>query len=481
MSTVTTQIAPEEAQREKQSIALASVLACLVLVVIKTAAGLASNSLGVLSEAVSSGLDLMVTLVTYFSVCVAGKPADADHQYGHGKFENLSALLEAVFLLLACGWIVWKALDRLLRSPATVEASWLVFLVLFLSLGIDLTRSRALARVARKHGSQALEADALHFSVDMWTTIVVLLGLAAVWAGDRFALTWLRHADPVAALVVAASLLILLVRLARRSADVLLDAAPAGLRADVEAAASAVEGVLSVDRVRTRRAGNRIFVDVTTAISRTAPFERVHDISDRVEAAVRSALGEADVVVHMEPRAHTAETLFDNVRAIAQRHDLQVHELSAHEIFDQAGTSGRIILEMDAEVDEDLSLRDAHALTDRVEKEIYRLLPEVAQVHTHIETLGKQVVPAAQLDELARALATFLRDAPKELPELIDCHDAQVRRVEGKVVASCHATLDGSLPITRVHDITKQLEKNVLQRLPQLYRLTVHTEPPEER
>jgi cation diffusion facilitator family transporter len=480
VSTVATQIAPEQAQREKQSVALASVLACLVLVIIKMAAGLASNSLGVLSEAVSSSLDLMVTLVTYFSVRVAGKPADADHQYGHGKFENLSALLEAVFLLLACGWIVWEALDRLFRSPATVEASWLIFLVLFLSLSIDLTRSRALARVARKYGSQALEADALHFSVDMWTTVVVLLGLAAVWAGDRFAVSWLRHADPVAALVVAASLLVLLVRLARRSADILLDTAPAGLRADVEAAAGAVEGVLSVDRVRTRRAGNRIFVDVTTAISRTAPFERVHDISDRVEDAVRSALGEADVVVHMEPRAHAAETLFDNVRAIAQRHDLQVHELSAHEISGSAG-GGRIILELDAEVDEDLSLRDAHALTDQVEKEIYRLLPEIAQVHTHIETLGKQVVPAAQLDELARALAAYLHQAPAGFPELIDCHNTQVRHVEGKVVASCHATLDGSLPITRVHDITKQLEKNVLQHFPQLYRLTVHTEPPEER
>jgi len=480
VSTAATQVAPEQAQREKQRVALASVLACLVLVAIKTAAGLASNSLGVLSEAVSSGLDLMVTLVTYFSVRVAGKPADADHQYGHGKFENLSALLEAVFLLLACGWIVREALDRLFHSPATVEASWLVFLVLFLSLGIDLTRSRALARVARKYGSQALEADALHFSVDMWTTVVVLVGLAAVWASDQFALSWLRHADPVAALVVAASLLVLLVRLARRSADVLLDTAPAGLSADVEAAAGAVEGVLSVDRVRTRRAGGRVFVDVTAAISRTAPFERVHDISDRVEDAVRNAVGEADVVVHMEPRAPAGETLFDQVRAIAQRHDLQVHELSAHEIFHPAG-GGRIILELDAEVDEELSLRDAHARTDRVEKEIYRQLPEVVQIHTHIETLRKQVMPAAQLDELARALAAHLSDAPSRLPDLIDCHDVQVWRVEGKTVASCHATLDGALPITRVHDITKQLEKHVLDHFPHLYRLTVHTEPPEER
>ncbi|MFQ5696153.1 MAG: cation-efflux pump, partial [Terriglobia bacterium] len=359
--------------------------------------------------------------------------------------------------------------------------SLLAFVVLFLTLGIDLFRSRALRRVARKHGSQALEADALHFSTDLWTTLVVLLGLAAVWTSQRFELPWLRHADPVAALIVAVAVLTLGFRLGKRSADVLLDAAPAGVRGTIEHAATRIEGVLSVDRVRARRAGSRTFVDVTIAIPRTVPFERVHQISEQVEEAVRRFVGAADVMVHMEPRAPAGENLFDQVRAIAQRHNLLVHELSAHRVRGEAGEPGRLVLELDVEVDETLTLRQAHELADRVEREIYAELPPVTEIHTHIETLEHEALPAAELEETARALAAHLREAPFHFPEILDCHDVQVRQVEGKIVASCHATLDGSLPITRVHDITQRLEARTLRHFPQLFRVTIHTEPPEAR
>ena len=476
MNTTAPQFALHEAEREKQRVALASVFACLVLVAMKTAAGLSSNSLGVLSEAVSSGFDLIVTLVTYFSIRIAAKPADADHQYGHGKVENFSALLETGFLLLACGWIVWEAISRVRGQGGRVEASLTAFIVLFLSLGIDLARSRALSRVAKKHQSQALEADALHFSVDLWTTVVVLFGLAAVWASDRFNLPWLRHADPLAALVVAGALLFLLLQLGRKSASVLLDAAPAGVRARVEEAVAGVEGVLRVDRVRTRQAGNRSFVDVTIAVPRTLPFERVHQISDQVETAVEKVLPHADVIVHMEPREDATESLFDKVRAIAQRNNLLVHELSAHQVR-SPGQADRLVLELDAEVDERLTLREAHELIDRVEREIQRELPEVSDINTHIETLGHDAVPAAELEELARALESFLREAPYHFPELLDCHEVHVRQADAKIVASCHATLKGDLPITRVHDITQELETRTYRRFPQVFRLTIHTEP----
>jgi cation diffusion facilitator family transporter len=471
-------LALREAEREKRAVALSSVLACVVLLAMKTIVGLGSNSLGVISEAAHSGLDLIATIITYLSVRVADKPADADHLYGHAKFENFGAILETALLLIACTWIVWEAIHRLLRG-VEVEPSALAFSVLFLTLGIDWFRSRALLRVARKHDSQALEADALHFSTDLWTTLVVLFGLAAVWASQRFAIPWLRHADPIAALVVAAAVLYIGFRLAKRSVDVLTDAAPAGVRAQVEAAASGVDGVLSVDRVRARRAGNRTFVDVTVSVARTAPFERVHDVSDQVEAAVEKALPHADVVVHMEPRAHAAETLFDKVRAIAQRHNLLVHELSAHQVHGD-GEPERLLLELDAEVDENLSLRQAHELIDRVERAIQRELPEVAEINTHIETLDREILPAAELDELARALDDHLREARFHFPELLDTHDVRVRQVKGKIVASCHATFRGSLPITRVHDITQQLEARVYRHFPHLFRLVIHTEPSDE-
>ncbi len=478
MNTTAPEFALHEAEREKRAVALSSVLACLVLLIMKTIIGLTSNSLGVLSEAAHSGLDLVATIITYLSVRVADKPADADHQYGHAKFENFGAILETALLLIASAWIVWEAVHRLMRG-VEVEPSGLAFSVLFLTLGIDWFRSRALMRVARKHNSQALEADALHFSTDLWTTLVVLFGLGAVWASQRFGITWLRHADPVAALVVAAAVLYIGFRLAKRSVDVLTDAAPAGVRTQVEAAVASVEGVLRVDRVRARQAGNRSFVDVTIAVPRTLPFERVHQISDQVEAAVEKALPHADVIVHMEPREDVAESLFDKVRAIAQRNNLLVHELSAHQVRGGGEEPDRLVLELDAEVDERLTLREAHELIDRVERQIQRELPQVSDINTHIETLGHEIVPAAELEELARALESFLRETPYHFPELLDCHEVHVRQAEGKIVASCHATLKADLPITRVHDITQELETRTYRRFPQLFRLTIHTEPAE--
>lgn len=480
MSTATEQLAPGQEQREKRSVALVSVLAAVLLVTLKTVVGLTTHSLGVLSEAAHSGLDLVAAAITYLSVRVSDKPADADHQYGHGKFENFSAFLETGLLLVTCAWIVWEATRRLFFREVHVEPSLWAFAVMAISIVIDQFRSRALDRVARKYQSQALEADALHFRTDVWSSSVVILGLTGVWLADRYGWPGLHRADPVAALIVAGIVVWISVRLGKRTVDVLLDTAPAGLQAQVEAAAAGVEGVLSVDRVRTRRAGNRTFADVTIAVPRTIPFERVHQISEQVEEAVREVLGHADVMVHMEPRPPAGETLFDQVRAVAQRHDLLVHELSAHTVRDRTGEE-RLILDMDAEVDERLSLREAHALADRVEREIYHELPQVSQINTHIETLQQGVAPAADLEELARALAAHLRIAPARFPDLLDCHDIQVRRVEGKIVASCHATLDGALPINRVHDLTQELEARTRRHFPQLFRLTIHTEPPEER
>jgi len=481
VSASTTGLALAEAQREKRGIALISVAAALLLVTMKTLVGLSTGSLGVLSEAAHSGLDFIAAAITYISVRVSDKPADADHQYGHGKFENFSAFLETGLLLLTCAWIGWEAIHRLFFKPVHVEPTLWAFGVMAISIVVDHFRGRALDRVARKYGSQALEADALHFQTDVWSSSVVILGLLGVLLAERLGWTLLRHADPIAALGVAAIVVWISLRLGKRTVDALLDTAPAGLQAQVEAAARGVEGLLGVERVRTRRAGNRTFVDLTISVPRTVPFERVHTLSDQVEAAVRAAVGEADVIVHMEPRAPAGENLFDQVRAIAQHHDLAVHELSAHQVSAGPGERPTLILELDAEVDENLTLREAHALADRVEREIYRQLPQVTQINTHIETLGHDVVPAAELEELARALEAHLRDAPYQFPELLDCHDVQVREVEGKVLASCHATLDGSLPISRVHDLTQQLEARTLRHFPQLSRLTIHTEPPEAR
>src|SRR3954453_6999289 len=244
----------ESMQREKRTVALNSLLAAIAITVLKLIVGLSTRSLGILSEAAHSGLDLVAALVTLLSVRVSDKPADAEHQYGHGKVENFSAFIETGLLLLTCVWIIYAAVTRLFFRKVEIEPSIAAFAVMLFSMAVDWWRSRALGRIATKYDSQALEADALHFSTDIWSAGVVVLGLLLVWLGRSLQLDWLRDSDPIAALIVAGVVVSVSWRLARRTIDALLDAAPAGVRSQIYDAVSRLDGVLEVDRVRIRRA-----------------------------------------------------------------------------------------------------------------------------------------------------------------------------------------------------------------------------------
>jgi cation diffusion facilitator family transporter len=294
-----------QADREKRLVAASSVAAALLLTGMKVGVGLSTGSIGILSEAAHSGLDLVAAAVTLWAVRASAKPADRDHPYGHGKIENFSALFETGLLLATCVWIAYEALKRLLVENVHVEATWWSFAIMFISIAVDVSRSRALARAAKKHRSQALEADALHFSTDVWSSSVVIVGLAAVAASSAFGIPWLARADAVAALGVAAIAVIISLRLGKKSVDDLLDAAPPDLLTQVAAAAH-VDGVLEVSQVRVRRSGPDVFADVTLEVDRGLSLEAAHELADRAEQAVRAAIPGADVVVHAHPPAEDA-------------------------------------------------------------------------------------------------------------------------------------------------------------------------------
>ena len=292
---------------EKRAVAGNSVLAAFAITALKIVVGVTTGSLGILSEAAHSGLDLIAAIITFFSVRVSDKPADADHQYGHGKIENFSAFIETGLLLLTCVWIISEAIKRLFFRTVEIEPSLTAFLVMLLSIGVDVWRSRALGKIAVKYDSQALEADALHFATDVWSSSVVILGLLLVLAGRQYHIGWLRDADPVAALVVAGIVVHVSWRLARKTVDALLDAAPAGVRNQIIDAVAKVEGVLEVDRARIRRAGNRYFADLSIGLARTVTFQHSEQVADTVTAAVHRVLPDADVIVHSVPRAGRTE------------------------------------------------------------------------------------------------------------------------------------------------------------------------------
>src|SRR6476646_4911107 len=316
---------------EKRAVAGNSVIAALAITALKIVVGVTTGSLGILSEALHSVLDLIAAIITLMSVRVSDKPADADHQYGHGKVENFSAFIETGLLLLTCVWIIYEAAKRLFFHHVDIEPSIAAFAVMFISMAVDFWRSRALGRIAAKYDSQALEADALHFSTDIWSSGIVIIGLFLVLFGRMYGIGWLRDADPVAALFVAGVVVYVSWRLARKTIDALLDAAPAGVRNKIVAAVSGVDGLLEVDRVRIRRAGNRYFADLSVGVARNVTFQRSEQMAEAVTSAVHGVLPDADVIVHSVPRALRTENIFDRIRAVATRYNFNVHDVSVQD------------------------------------------------------------------------------------------------------------------------------------------------------
>jgi cation diffusion facilitator family transporter len=289
-------------QDEKGAAALNSVVAAALLTGLKVVVGLWSGSLGILAEAAHSGLDLAAAIVTCLAVRAASKPADQRHHYGHGKVENLSALVETLLLLGTCGWIIFESIHRLTSKHAQVDASFWAFAVMAISIVVDISRSRMLARVAAKHRSQALEADALHFSTDVWSSAVVIIGLLGVKLAEWYpGLGFLQRADAVAALMVAALVVIVSGRLGFRTIEALLDASPAGAAERIKARVEKVEGVLDCHAVRVRYSGPHSFVDLHITLDGEQPLRAAHALTEEVERAVNEILPDADVTVHPEP------------------------------------------------------------------------------------------------------------------------------------------------------------------------------------
>ena len=455
---------------EKRSVAGNSVLVALAITGMKVVVGITTGSLGILSEAAHSALDLVAAIVTFLSVRVSDMPADAEHQYGHGKVENFSAFIETGLLLLTCVWVIFEAVKRLFFHSVDIEPSSAAFVVMFISIGADAWRSRALGRIAVKYDSQALEADALHFSTDIYSSAVVILGLALVMVGRKYHVEWMRQADPVAALFVAGVVVYVSWRLARKTIDALLDAAPAGVRNQILEKIRNVEGVLEVERVRIRRAGNRYFADVSVGLARNFTFQRSEQVADEVTSRVHQVLPDADVMVHSAPRARHSENIFDRIRAVATRNNFNVHDVSVQDL------NGQLHVEQHLELDEQLSMKQAHDEVTHLEFEMRSEVPEISTILTHIESepatieTGEQIVREPDLE---RQLKTIVA----EFPEVLDAHEFQFKKVRGRLYVSCHCTLPDDMPLARVHDVQTALEIRFKQDAPELFRVLIHPEP----
>ncbi len=294
--------ATKTADREKRVAALSSVVAAIGLTSFKIIVGLATGSLGILAEAAHSGLDLVAAVVTFLAVRISGKPADKEHLYGHGKIENLSALFETVLLLATCVWIIYESIQRLFFKSVEVDVTIWAFVVMIISIVIDFSRSRVLYHAARKHNSQALEADALHFSTDIWSSSVVIAGLVLVKVSEWIpSLEFLKRADAIAAMVVAGIVVYVSIQLGMRTIHGLLDSAPKGMAEKIKTTVEGLLGVIDCHNIRVRYSGPQVFVDAHVLVNPELTIVEAHDLTDRIEAVIRQIIPGADITVHPEP------------------------------------------------------------------------------------------------------------------------------------------------------------------------------------
>jgi cation diffusion facilitator family transporter len=426
---------------QKRRVALQSMAAAAAMTVLKLAAGLLSGSLGVLSDAAHSALDLVGVTLTFFSVRVSDKPADEDHTYGHGKIENLSAFGEAGLMAVSCAWIVWEAMQRIVGRSVVLHHSVWPVLVLLTSIAVDWWRSRNLRAVAERTGSPALATDAFHFASDIWSTIAVLAGLAASWIGAVAGIGWLKYADPCAAIVVSLMILRMTLHLGRETVGVLIDEVPVETRQRLVDEVSQVPGVLAVEQARVRRSGASYFADLTLALPRRYTFEHTGELVRAATDAAHRAIPQADVVIHTVPREPRAESIFDRVRAVAARNNVSVHELSVQ------SHNGRLRVEQHVELDETMTLLEAHGFVSAMEAEILREAPEIDAVLTHIESEPATIEQPEEMVEVDRKIEHALRATARMFAEIVDVHEITVGRTVDHISLTCHCTLPDELPM----------------------------------
>lgn len=448
---------------EKQWVAFTSVIAAIVLTITKLVVGFWTNSLGILSEALHSALDLFAAGITLYAVRKATQPPDSEHHYGYWRVENLSALTETILLLVTVIWIIYEALRRIIFHDLIVEVNLIAFGVVIFAIIIDFSRSRALKRVAKKYDSQALEADALHFSSDILSSSVVLVGLLFTYLGFPLG-------DPLAALGVAFIVLYLTIKLGRETIDILLDRAPPGLIAPIQHAIEQIDGIKECSRIRLRKAGPITFVDIICHTERSISHALAHEISVKARNAAEQIIGRADVVVHMDLASKQYPQVSQNLRKEAKNFPW-IKDIQSIETFEK---DEQIALVLDLKVDRKMSLAEAHQLVSEFETHVKSQFPYIDEITTHIEPSQKPITTIQD----PKAIEAKIHSLVQKNPALHNCHDLQLIPLAPNLYnLTFHCNAHPHQTIEQIHTATTLLEDEIREELPIFSQIVIHTEP----
>ncbi len=450
---------------EKRKAALSSVVAAIFLTGIKLVVGLMTGSLGILSEAAHSGLDLVAAGMTYFAVRIADKPADREHTYGHGKFENLFALFETFLLLVTCGWIIYEAIQRIFFHEVHIEVNFWSFAVIITAIVVDYSRSRVLFKAAKKYNSQALEADALHFSTDILSSGVVIIGL--IGAGLGF-----HKADAFSALVVSAIVIWISLRLGKRTIDMLTDRIPdVTLVEKIRSKVFEINGVVNCRNVRVRQAGSKSFVDMVVDIKRTVPFEQAHYIMNLIEEKVKEIIPNADIVIHSEPIETSDETVIDKIKMLLIGSGMSAHNIEVQKVND------KYFVDLHLECGATQTFEEAHKVADKIEEMIKEKIPNIEKISIHIDEDNDVIKETIIVNDKCEQMVQKIHKIAQSQEGVVECRDITVMEIDGKYKVTMNCFLDSSLSLSEAHEIATTIENKIYLNIKEVSKVIVHVEP----
>ncbi|SHN67235.1 cation diffusion facilitator family transporter [Desulfovibrio litoralis] len=472
----------EERKHETSKAASASVLAALFLTGLKLVVGLSTNSLGILSEALHSSLDLVAAGLTLFAVRYASNPADSKHPYGHGKIENLSAFVEALLLLVTCIWIVYESINRLFFNPVLVEASLWGLGIMAVSIVVDISRARMLMRVAKKHKSQALEADALHFYTDIWSSAVVIVGLLALYLASFFPegsvlRILFERADALAALGVAAIVINVSFKLAVRAVNILLDAGDVELEKTMTELVKAIPGVYSIERLRLRHSGSKVFADLAVVLKTAVLLEQTDEIRQKINLEMAKLDSTIEITIEFLPFPIEQLDHISKVKRIASVYGLEVHAIKFSEFETESGGALKELLQLHVEVEPNETLLNAHNLVNKFEKDLRKELSNITII-SHLEPREQKHLAAYSVNkEELSTRKNVIEDAILGEEKIFDVHKVLFRESQDGKQLSFHCHMPPDLSVRDAHEISSRVQAKLYKTMPDLDLVIIHTEP----
>ena len=450
----------------KSRVAAISVFASTGMAAAKFVVGIAIGSLALISEALHSSIDVVATVITWMVVRVSDLPADEEHHYGHGKLESISALGVIALLYVLAGGILVESYSRLREGVPPPTVSAFPFVVLLVDIAVNFWRARALERTAHATKSQALAADALHFTSDVLGSIAVIFGLGLSGLGYWWG-------DAAAAIGVAIMIALLGLRMARSTVETLLDRAPEGASEKARAAIRSVPGVLDIERLRVRMVGSTHFIDAVVQVPRTYPIDRVEEIKRKAQMNVARALDDADLTFTAVPVARDNESVRERIMVIARNSGLAVHHVTVHDL------GGRLTVSIDLEVDGNMALTAAHGIAHELERNIREEFGEDVEVDTHIEPLEPELPFGAdaapdRVETIKAALSRFAADTA-----IHDIHSVRVRDTDAGEIVNFHCRAAPSMSVIKVHENVDEIERALRRAFPTVKRVISHAEPPD--